>query len=230
MGLYARYLLPRLTDCVCGSPSLARLRALVVSRASGTVLEVGFGSGRNLRWYDASRVHRVLALEPDDGLRTIARERMRREQAAASGFAVDLIDGIGEAIPLPDASVDSAVVTFTLCTVRDPSRTAAEMLRVLRPGGSVFFAEHGVAASPRAQRWQRCIEPVWTPLAGGCHLTRHPPRILQSAGFTVDWQQGLVGPATPTWRAIDSLLHGYWGSALRPMESPQPGQEERRHA
>jgi len=215
MGLYARYLLPRLTDCVCGSRSLARLRALVVSRAWGTVLEVGFGSGLNLRWYDASRVQRLLALEPDAGLRSIARERMRREQAAAGGFAVEVIDGIGEAVPLPDASVDSAVVTFTLCTVRDPSRTASELRRVLRPGGSVFFAEPGLAASQSAQRWQRRLEPAWTPLAGGCHLTRHPPAILQAAGFTVDWQEGLVGPSTAAWQAIDRLLHGYWGSALR---------------
>jgi ubiquinone/menaquinone biosynthesis C-methylase UbiE len=214
MGLYTRYLLPRLTHCACASPALARLRGLIVPRASGTVLEIGFGSGLNLPWYDASRVQRLLALEPADGLRSLARERMRKEDRREHSFAVDVIDGVGEAIPLPDASVDSIVVTFTLCTVEDPSRTASEMRRVLRPGGSVFFAEHGAAVSERARRWQRRLEPAWTPLAGGCRLTRHPPDILRAAGFAVDWQEGLIGPPTSPWRAIDRLLHGYWGSAV----------------
>jgi SAM-dependent methyltransferase len=212
MGLYARYLLPRLTDCVCSSPALARMRGLVVPRAEGTVLEVGFGSGLNLRWYDAHRVRRLLALEPVPELCAIARHRIER-----CGFPVDVVEGVGEAIPLPDASVDSIVVTFTLCTVRDPLRTAAEMSRVLRPGGCIHFAEHGQATSDRAQRWQRRVEPAWAPLAGGCHLTRHPPALLQAAGLEVDWQQGLIGDSGFAWRAIDRLFHGYWGSARLPL-------------
>jgi len=214
MGLYARYLLPRLTHCVCASPALARVRARVVPRASGTVLEVGFGSGLNLPWYDATHVQRLLALEPDDGLRSIAGERMRR--ACVDGFPIDVIDGVAEAIPLPDASVDSLVVTFTLCTVADPARAVSEMRRVLRPGGRVHFAEHGAAATEGARRWQRRLEPIWTPLAGGCHLTRIPPRLLEAAGFSVEWDEGLLGPPSPAWRSVDRLLHGYWGSALRP--------------
>ena len=216
MSLYQRYLLPRLTDCVCGSPSLARLRALVVPRASGVVLELGAGSGPNLPFYDAARVRRLLALEPSAELRALAQERLARSRRPAEAFPVEFIDGTGEAIPLPDASVDSVVVTFTLCTVADPLRTAAELRRVLRPGGCVHFAEHGRAGTERARRWQRRLEPAWIPLAGGCHLTRHPPSLLESAGFGLEWQDGLIGPSTRAWRAIDGLLHGYWGVARAP--------------
>jgi SAM-dependent methyltransferase len=214
MGFYDRHLLPRLTACVCGCRTLAHLRGLVVPRAAGVVLELGAGSLPNLAHYDAARVRQLIAMEPSEGLRELARAQLLR--LPARGFEVGLLDGVGESIPLPDASVDSAVCTFTLCTVADAARTARELQRVLRPGGLLHFAEHGLAASARAQRWQRRLEPLWRPLAGGCHLTRHPPSLLREAGFTVDWQQGLLGPATPLWRAIDGLLHGYWGSARAP--------------
>lgn len=219
MGFYQRYLLPRCTDCVCSSPSLARLRALVVPRAAGVVLELGAGSGPNLPFYDARKVRSLLALEPCAELRALAARRLRRTPRPAGAFPVEFIDGAGEAIPLPDASVDSIVCTFTLCTVADPARTAAELLRVLRPGGRLHFAEHGLADGERARRWQRRLEPLWTPLAGGCHLTRRPPELLHGAGFDTEWQEGLLGPSTAAWRLVDRLMHGYWGCATAPVAS-----------
>lgn len=218
MKLYDRSLLPRLTDCVCGLRSLTRLRALVVPRAQGTVLELGAGSCPNLPFYDPTRVARLLALEPSAGLRDMARERLQHSGRPHDAFPVELVDGVGEAIPLPDASVDSVVSTFTLCTVPDAAGTLRELRRVLRPGGRLHFAEHGLAAGDRARRWQHRLEPLWIPLAGGCHLTRHPPTLLQKAGFRVDWQEGLVGPPTAAWRAVDRLLHGYWGTATAPPD------------
>jgi len=208
MGLYERLILPRLVDAACGSSSLARTRALVVPRARGRVLEVGFGSGLNLPFYDPDHVERVLALEPGDGIRALAMRRV-----AASRVPVEFIGAPGEAIPLPDASVDSIVITFTLCTIPDAARAAREMRRVLRRGGELLFAEHGTARSVRAQRWQRRIEPVWTPLAGGCHLTRNPPQILRDAGFAVDWAEGLLDPRLLAARTIGPLTYGYWGVA-----------------
>lgn len=208
MNFYDRRILPRLVDLACGSPSLARTRALVVPRARGRVLEVGFGSGLNLPFYDPGRVERVLALEPGEGIRALA---MRR--AAASRVPVEFVAAPGESIPLADASVDSVVITFTLCTIPDPARAAREMRRVLRPGGELLFAEHGAARSVSAQRWQQRIEPVWTPLAGGCHLTRHPPQILREAGFAVQWAEGLLDPRPLAARTIAPLTYGYWGVA-----------------
>jgi ubiquinone/menaquinone biosynthesis C-methylase UbiE len=129
--------------------------------------------------------------------------------------APEFIAAWAEAMPLPDACVDSIIVAFTLCTVRDPVKAAAEMYRVLKPGGSVFYAEHGLANSPRARRWQHLLEPAWTPVAGGCHLTRDPAQILRQAGFQTEAQTGLIGPPTTVWRFIDRLFPGHWGSATR---------------
>lgn len=208
MDFYDRLILPRLVDVACGSASLARTRALVVPLAHGRVLEVGFGSGLNLPFYDPVKVERVLALEPGEGLRALALRR-----AAASPVPVEFLAAPGESIPLPDASVDSIVITFTLCTIPGVAQAAREMRRVLRPGGELWFAEHGTARSMRAQRWQRRIEPVWTPLAGGCHLTRDPPQILRDAGFAVQWTEGLLDRSLFSARTLGPLLYGYWGVA-----------------
>ncbi|MCO5105914.1 MAG: methyltransferase domain-containing protein [Burkholderiaceae bacterium] len=208
MDFYDRLVLPRLVDMACGSSSLARTRALVVPRARGRVLEVGFGSGLNLPFYDSGKVERVLALEPGEGIRALAMRRV-----AASAVPVEFVGAPGESIPLADASVDSIVITFTLCTIPDVARAAREMRRVLRRGGELLFAEHGVARSVRARRWQRRIEPVWTPLAGGCHLTRDPPQILRDAGFSVEWTEGLLDPRPLAARTIGPLTYGYWGVA-----------------
>ena len=129
MGFYQRHLLPRCIDCVCSSPSLSRLPALVVPRAAGVVLELSAGSAPNLPFCDAARVGRLIALEPSAELRALASQRIQRSGRPADAFPVELLDGVGEAIPLPDASVDSVVCTYTLCTVADPARTAAELLR-----------------------------------------------------------------------------------------------------
>lgn len=208
MNFYERRILPRLVDLACGSASLARARARVVPRARGRVLEVGFGSGLNLRFYDPARVERVLALEPGDGIRALALRR-----TSASPVPVEFIAAPGESIPLGGASVDSIVVTFTLCTIPDAARAAREMRRVLRRGGELLFAEHGAARSVRAQRWQQRIEPAWTPMAGGCHLTRNPPRLLRDAGFEVQWAEGLLDPRPLAARTIGPLTYGYWGVA-----------------
>lgn len=172
------------------------------------MLEVGFGSGLNLPFYDRARVERVLALEPGEGLRALATRRLR-----ACAVPVEFLPASGEAIPLADASADSVVITFTLCTIPDVAQAAREMRRVLRRGGELLFAEHGTARSTRAQRWQRRIEPVWTPLAGGCHLTRDPPQVLRDAGFDVEWTEGLLDPRPLAARTIGPLTYGYWGVA-----------------
>ncbi|RPH64456.1 MAG: class I SAM-dependent methyltransferase [Burkholderiales bacterium] len=208
MKFYDDRILPRLVDAACGSGSLARTRALIVPLARGRVLEVGFGSGLNLPFYDPARVERVLALEPGEGIRSLAMRRVR-----ASAVPVVFLQAPGESIPLPDASVDSIVITFTLCTIPDVAQAAREMRRVLKPGGELLFAEHGSARSMRAQHWQRRIEPVWTPLAGGCHLTRNPPQILREAGFSVEWTEGLLDRRLFAARTLGPLIYGYWGVA-----------------
>jgi len=208
MDFYDQHILPRLIDLACGGRPLDRVRRQVASRAQGRVLEVGFGSGLNLRHYDAGRVQRVLALEPAVALRELAQPRLQ-----ACAIPVEFVEGGAERIALPDASVDSIVVTFTMCSIAEVECAAREMRRVLRPGGGLHFAEHGLGRSMRVQRWQHRLEPVWSPLAGNCHLTRHPPGILAAAGFDVDWAEGLLDTRVLASRTIGPMLYGYWGCA-----------------
>ena len=181
MRLYDDFLLPRLVNCVCGSPVVALQRARVVPRAEGRVLDVGFGSGLNLPFYDRGRVERIWALEPSAAMRALAAPRV-----AACGLDVSFLDLPGESIPLPDHSVDTVVITFTLCTIPDVRAALAQMLRVLRPGGRLLFCEHGAAPDDGVRRWQDGLNGAWRRLAGGCNLNRDIPALITSAGFRVE--------------------------------------------
>lgn len=176
MRLYADLVLPHLIDVACRG--VDDVRGRVVPRATGRVLEVGMGPGLNLPFYDRERVELVWGLEPSQGMRRKAAGRI-----AASDLDVRWIDHPGEDIPLDDDSVDTVVLTFTLCTVADPERALAEIRRVLRPEGRLVFAEHGEAPDENVRAWQHRIDPVWTRVAGGCHVTRPIPRLIESAGF-----------------------------------------------
>ncbi|WP_031556292.1 class I SAM-dependent methyltransferase [Parvularcula oceani] len=201
MGFYGRHVEPRLVNLACGASQVERYRAAVVPQAGGTVLEVGFGSGLNLPHYDASRVDRLFALEPNEAISRLADDRMRR-----SAITAESVRAGAEAIPLPDASVDTVLVTFTLCTVPNLGASLSEIRRVTRPGGRLLFAEHGLAPDEGVRRWQRRVQPVWGPLAGGCHLTRDVPSELRRAGFALpDLAQGYARGAP---RIAGYISHG----------------------
>ncbi len=176
MGLYAKYLLPKLIDVACGQPPMTELRAEYVPRAEGDVLEIGIGSGHNLSHYRG--VSTVTGLDPAPELTTLARRR-----AAAIDAEVHILQASGEEIPADDGQFDSIVCTWTLCSIPDVSQALREMWRVLKPGGRFYFIEHGLAPDPRVVRWQRAIEPLWKVIGGGCHLTRQPDLMLEEAGF-----------------------------------------------
>lgn len=180
MGLYARYVLPLLTDLAMGSRVVGRERARWVPRARGIVLEIGVGSGRNAPFYGRA-VERLLALEPSEGLRRLARRRM-----AAAPFPVEVLPHPAEAIPLGDDAVDSVVTTWTLCSVADPGRVVAEVLRVLRPEGRLIFVEHGRSPEPGVRAWQDRLTPVWRRVAGGCHLNRPIADLLTRGGLVFE--------------------------------------------
>ncbi|HYN61630.1 MAG TPA: methyltransferase domain-containing protein [Rubrivivax sp.] len=203
MGLYQRYLLPRLTHCACGSPVIEHQRRLVVPQARGQVLEIGFGSGLNLPYYRPEQVERLWALEPSAEMRALAAPRI-----AASGMAVQLLDLPGEAIPLPDHSVDCVVMTYTLCTIPDASAALAQMRRVLRPDGRMLFCEHGAAPDAGVRRWQDRLDGLWGRWAGGCHLNREMLPLIESAGFRFDTVQSRYLPGTPRFAGYNT-----WGVA-----------------
>jgi ubiquinone/menaquinone biosynthesis C-methylase UbiE len=203
MSVYDRFVLPRLIDCVCGLGQVMEQRAALIPRARGRVLEVGAGSGLNFRYYDAARVERIHALDPSDGMNKLAVKRARD-----IGIPVETLSLSAETIAAADASFDTIVSTFTLCTIPDAVAALREMRRVLKPDGALLFCEHGLAPDASVRRWQRRLTPLWKPLAGGCHLNRDMPALLREGGFDIDdvEQQYLRGPKP--------MMYVYRGSAL----------------
>jgi ubiquinone/menaquinone biosynthesis C-methylase UbiE len=181
MGWYDRHVLPRVIQLACSSADAERQRAAIVPEAEGRVLEVGMGPGLNLPFYDPDRVEVVWAAEPNEAMRRLADERITE-----SGLDVRWLGVGAEALPLDDDTVDTVVLTYTLCSIADWETALAEMRRVLRPGGQLLFSEHGEAPDRSVRNWQHRIDPVWTRLAGGCHITRPIPRLIESAGFRIE--------------------------------------------
>lgn len=170
---------PRLTEASLKGHDVGDKRAVVCAGLSGSVLEVGFGSGLNVRWYPDA-VREVRAVEPSDvGWELSARRR--------AGSDVDIVRvGLdGQHIAQPDGSADSALVTFSLCTIPDPALALREIKRVVRPGGRLHFLEHGLSPDPGVARWQRRLDPVERAVAGGCHLTRVPEEMIEASGWSL---------------------------------------------
>ncbi|MEY4372549.1 MAG: hypothetical protein RL219_1318 [Actinomycetota bacterium] len=176
MGFYADQVLPRVIDVALGSRT-DPIRARVTADLSGDVLEVGFGSGRNVQ-HLPSAVNRLIAVDPA----TVGR-RLAARRIAARGVPVEFVGLDGQSLPLDDSSVDHVLVTWTLCTIPDVDRALREMRRVLRPGGALHFVEHGKSPIPASARRQDRITPVWRRVMGGCHLNRNIPDLIESAGF-----------------------------------------------
>lgn len=184
MGLkswYDAHLMPRLITYACGQPEIEDRRRMVVPLARGHVFELGCGGGLNQKLYDTEQVTAFSGIDPHGKLLDGARAEAERK-----GWAVDLRQGVGEAIPFQDSSFDTVVCTYTLCSVDDQAKVLSEMRRILRPGGRLLFLEHGRSPDAGVAKWQERIEPVWKPMAGGCHLTRPIGPALRGAGFAVE--------------------------------------------
>lgn len=177
MGIYARYVLPRLIDLVMQTTVDAAERARLVPLAQGRVLEVGFGSGLNLPFYGPG-IDRLYAVDPSRELWHLATRRV-----AAARVRVDFIHASAERLPLPGATVDDVVMTWTACSIPDVTRALRELHRVLRPRGRLLFIEHSQSPDPRIRRWQERMNPLWKRLAGGCNLNRKFDDLLVGAGF-----------------------------------------------
>ena len=181
MGVYAKYVLPRFIDLSMRNKETARVRADSVPHARGDVLEVGIGSGLNLPFYSAE-VRRVYGVEPSAELQKMARKRMA-SQAAKVEF---LLQSAEDDLPLANRSIDTVVMTWTLCSIPDPLKALRQMKRVLKPNGHLIFIEHGRAPDSRVAAWQDQLTPLWKRIGGGCHLNRKIDDLLVGAGFTID--------------------------------------------
>jgi ubiquinone/menaquinone biosynthesis C-methylase UbiE len=180
MSMYSRYVLPVLTHLAMSNRAVAAERARSIPLAAGVVLEIGVGSGLNVPFYGPN-VRMLYALEPSEGLR-----RMAASRAGRAGFPVEFLAVSAEAIPLPAASVESVVTTWTLCTIADAGRALREVQRVLRPDGRLIFVEHGRSPDPEVVRWQDRLTPIWRRVAGGCHLNRSIDRLITEGGFAIE--------------------------------------------
>lgn len=180
VGFYADQVLPRLTDLALRGPELTRARARACAGLDGEVLEVGFGSGRNVPHYPAA-VTRVRAVDPATVGRQLAAGRV-----AASAVPVEYVGRDGEQLPIDDDAVDHVLTTWTLCTIPDVARALGEVRRVLRPGGLLHFVEHGRAPDVATVRWQDRLTPLQRRLCGGCHLNRPIDGLIEASGLRID--------------------------------------------
>ncbi len=202
MSFYEERVLPKLVNLACGTRPTRRQREKIVPRAYGDVLEIGFGGGLNLPFYDRGKVRKVYGLEPSEGMR-----RSAATNIATSGIDVELIDLPGEEIPLEANSVDSVLVTYTLCTIPEPLVALGHVRRVLKPRGHLFFCEHGRAPDADVYKWQRRLNAGWRFVAGGCNMDRDIPKLLHDGGFEVEDDNRMYIPG------IRALSYNFWGAA-----------------
>jgi SAM-dependent methyltransferase len=199
MGLYGEHVLPRLINRACGMNTLAPLRSQVCEGLHGRVVELGFGSGLNVPHYPDA-VSSVVAIEPSDLGWKLATERVADSSVPVERTGLD-----GQSLPLPDASCDTALSTWTLCTIPDVHIALLEVRRVLKPGGTLHFLEHGLAPDEDVRRWQHRLEPLQKRIVGGCHLTRRIADLLTDAGFSLGEVDVFYEKGAPKVMGADSL-------------------------
>jgi SAM-dependent methyltransferase len=208
MGFYEKQVLPRILNATCGVKTIEPLRGRVCAGLAGDIVEIGFGSGLNVPFYPAA-VTRVAAVEPSDVGWRLAGERLRAARVPVQRSGLD-----GQSLPFADGSYDAALSTWTLCSIPNAAAALGEVRRVLRPGGTLHFLEHGLAPDERVRRWQRRLDPLQRRLFGGCHLTRPIADLVTAAGFAITGLDVFYQEGTANVTGADSL-----GTAVAPQDT-----------
>ena len=200
---YENYVLPKMLDCCCSTKPISYQRKKIVPEASGTVLEIGIGSGLNSPYYQKSRVNKVIGLDPSEQLC-----KMAKKTADDNNFSIDFLVNGAEEIELPSNSIDTILLTYTLCSIPEPYIALKEIMRVMKSDGRILFCEHGIAPDEVVQKWQNRINPLWGKLFGGCNINRDIPNILKNGGFKINSLDKMYLPSTPK-----IVGYNYWGEA-----------------
>lgn len=175
-------MVPHIVRIGCGCAALGPLRERIICKARGRVLDIGFGAGANLGYYDRDKLSELVGVEPSEQLRAIAKAAAKKLE-----FPITLHEAAAERLPFADGSFDTVVSSFTLCSVEDPGCCLKEIKRVLKPDGRLLFCEHGLAPDPAVSKWQRRVEPWWTPVFGGCRLTRPVRGNIEAIFKLAEW-------------------------------------------
>ena len=205
MGFYDKYILPKFLNCACGSKPINYQRDKIVPLAKGVVLDVGIGSGLNIPFYNRSKIDYLYGLDPSEELIKLAKPVAKKDE-----FEIEFLQCGAEAIPLPDNSIDTVLITYTMCTIPDIKLSNSEIMRVLKTEGQLLFCEHGLAPDKNIAKWQRRINPIWNKIAGGCNLNRNIPNLITSSGFKILNMEEMYLPSTPKFAG-----YNYWGVAKK---------------
>ena len=203
MGFYDKYILPKVLNCACGSKPFNYQRDKIVPLADGVVLDIGIGSGLNIPFYNKTKIKYLYGLDPSKELLNIAKSSAKEEQ-----FEIEFLECGAEDIPLPDKSIDTVLITFTMCTIPDVTLSNSEIMRVLKDDGKLLFCEHGLAPDTSVAKWQNRINPLWNKIAGGCNLNRNIPELIISSGLRISNMEEMYLPSTPKFAG-----YNYWGVA-----------------
>jgi ubiquinone/menaquinone biosynthesis C-methylase UbiE len=205
LSLYDKYILPKVLNCTCGSKPISYQRKKVVPLAKGIVLDIGIGSGLNIPFYDLSRIDKIYGLDPSSELIKIA-----KKMAVKKNISIEFLLCGAEDIPLPNNSINTVLITYSMCTIPEVLKANYEMFRVLKPDGRLIFCEHGLAPDKSVAKWQKRINPVWGKIAGGCNLDRDIPDLISSSGFKILSIEEMYLPSTPKFAG-----YNYWGIAQK---------------
>ena len=205
MSFYDKYILPKFLNCACGSKPINYQREKIVPLAEGMVLDIGIGSGLNIPYYNKSKIKYLYGLDPSIELLNLAKPLAKKNE-----LEIEFLECGAEAIPLPNDSIDTVVITYTLCTIPDTQLSNQEIMRVLKPNGKLLFCEHGLAPDINIAKWQKRINPIWNKIAGGCNLNRDIPNLIRSSGLKISNMEEMYLPSTPKFAG-----YNYWGVAKK---------------
>ena len=205
MSFYNKYILPKVLNCACASKPINYQRDKIVPLAEGVVLDIGIGSGLNIPFYNKTKIKQLYGLDPSKELLDIAKSVAKKEN-----LEIEFLECGAESIPLLDKSIDTVLITYTMCTIPDVALSNSEIIRVLKDDGKLLFCEHGLAPDKNIAKWQKRINPLWSKIAGGCNLNRDIPNLITSSGFKISNMEEMYLPSTPKFAG-----YNYWGVAKK---------------